>query len=388
MIINRKKGAAGLYLHIPFCLRKCVYCDFLSFGGRRQGEMRQYAEALSEELRLRSAPRREVDTIFIGGGTPSLLETDSLQGILKAAKAAFCVEESAEISLEANPGTLDGKKLKAYRRMGINRLSIGAQSMDDGLLRFLGRAHDRKTFLDSFHEARTAGFENLNVDLMFGIPGQTMEVWKDTLAQVMELAPEHISFYGLQLEEGTPLCRQYKREEIDLPPRELERAMYHEGIRMLKQAGYAHYEISNCAKPGYECRHNQKYWNFEEYLAAGLSAHSFQYETGRRRNVSDLDAYFQAIREGRLPEDAAACEEETLRDYMGEYAFTALRKAEGLDTADFERTFGVAFTEVYGALAPLLARYEKEGLLKQQDGRLMLTEKGIDCSNSIMAEFV
>ena len=350
--------------------------------------MRQYAEALSEELRLRSAPRREVDTIFIGGGTPPLLEPDSLQGILKAAKAAFCVEESAEISLEANPGTLDGKKLKAYRRMGINRLSIGAQSMDDGLLRFLGRAHDRKTFLDSFHEARTAGFENLNVDLMFGIPGQTMEVWKDTLAQVMELAPEHISFYGLQLEEGTPLCRQYKREEIDLPPRELERAMYHEGIRMLKQAGYAHYEISNCAKPGYECRHNQKYWNFEEYLAAGLSAHSFQYETGRRRNVSDLDAYFQAIREGRLPEDAAACEEETLRDYMGEYAFTALRKAEGLDTADFERAFGVAFTEVYGALAPLLARYEKEGLLKQQDGRLMLTEKGIDCSNSIMAEFV
>lgn len=388
MIINRKRGAAGLYLHIPFCLRKCVYCDFLSFGGRGQGELRQYAEALSEELRLRSAPRREVDTIFIGGGTPSLLEPDSLQGIMKAAKAAFCVEESAEISLEANPGTLDGKKLKAYRRMGINRLSIGAQSMDDGLLRFLGRAHDRRTFLDSFHKARTAGFENLNVDLMFGIPGQTMEVWKETLARVMDLAPEHISFYALQLEEGTPLCRQYKREEIDLPPKELERAMYHEGIRMLKQAGYAHYEISNCAKPGYECRHNQKYWNFEEYLAAGLSAHSFQYETGRRRNVSDLDAYFQAIREGRLPEDAAACEEETLRDYMGEYAFTALRKAEGLDTADFERTFGVAFTEVYGALAPVLARYEKEGLLKQQDGRLILTEKGIDCSNSIMAEFV
>lgn len=388
MIINKEKGQAGLYVHIPFCLKKCGYCDFLSFGGCTEETQKQYARALVKELRLRRDTGRSVDTIYIGGGTPSLIPESYIIEILEAAREVFSVDTDAEITLEANPKTLTKGKLEAYKEAGIHRLSLGAQSMDDGLLVFMERAHDRADFLESYQMARAQGFSNINVDLMFGIPGQTQEMWEESLRQVLELEPEHVSFYSLQLEEGTSFCRKYKAKEMDLPSVEEERQMYHQGIRMLREAGYDHYEISNCAKPGFASRHNLKYWNFEEYLAVGLGAHSFRYDTGRQSNVSNLETYIQKVRQGLLPVDNWGFQEESLWDYMGEYVFTALRKSEGLDTADFEKVFGVCFFSVYREQMAAVAVYEKQGLLSIEGKKIALTEKGIDRSNEIMAEFV
>lgn len=388
MIINRPKKAAGLYIHIPFCLKKCGYCDFLSFDRYQKDTWDAYGQALKEELLLQGNKHIEIDTIFIGGGTPSLLHQNTIRAILKAADAAFSVHKEAEITIEANPKTLTEDKLAAYRKMGINRLSMGAQSMDDAMLRFMGRAHDRSDFLQNYRAARAAGFENINVDLMFGIPGQTIKMWEDSLRQVLELEPEHLSFYSLQLEEGTEFCRKYKNGEMDLPDVSQDRRMYHEGIRMLKEAGFHHYEISNCAKPGFECCHNLKYWNFDEYLAAGLGAHSFQYDRGRACNVSNLDTYIQMVGRGALPKDEALYEAESLQDYIGEYVFTALRKTEGVDMEDFARTFGRGFFQVYQNKREAILQYEQQGLVTMHGTRLALTEQGFDCSNEIMAEFV
>lgn len=346
-----------------------------------------YTEALVKELLLYGQENRKIDTVFIGGGTPSVLAPKQITEILKGAETAFRISEDAEITLETNPGTLDSEKLSAYRWAGINRLSIGCQSMDEKLLAFMGRVHTKEDFMKNYRAARNAGFDNINVDLMFGIPGQTVDIWKDTLLQILELEPEHISFYSLQLEEGTEFCRMYRRGEMDLPPWEEDRKMYHEGIRMLREAGYIHYEISNCAKLGYKCRHNLKYWSFDEYLAAGLGAHSFRYDCGRRQNVSSLHRYIKMIEKGQLPQEFCR-EQEVLSDYMGEYIFTGLRKQEGVCLEDFEKTFGTDFFRVYEDVIPVLLDYEKQGMVTLEDGFFSLTEQGIDQSNEIMAEFV
>jgi oxygen-independent coproporphyrinogen-3 oxidase len=263
---------------------------------------------------------------------------------------------------------------------------MGAQSMNDEMLLFMGRAHDKQDFLDNFKAARSAGFDNINVDLMFGIPGQSMEMWETSLKELIELGPEHISFYSLQLEEGTAFAKQYRDGEIDLPPVELDREMYHIGIQMLKDAGYEHYEISNCAKPGRSSRHNLKYWDFVEYYSVGLGAHSFRYDEGRRFNVSDFDTYFKMVAEGMLPQEEA--EQETLQDYMSEYVFTALRKLEGLSFDDFRNTFGVEFFDVYKEQKEIIKEYIAKGLVMETDTHMALTVAGIDVSNEVMAEFV
>ncbi len=386
MKINRKNKPAGLYIHIPFCLKKCGYCDFLSFGGCGEDLQAQYSSALKKEIGMYAGQGIEIDTVYIGGGTPSLLHENHITEIMKAAEAAFCFSKDTEITIEANPKTLTPDKLKAYRMAGINRLSMGAQSMNDDMLMFMGRAHDHKDFLENFHAARDAGFDNINVDLMFGIPGQTMEMWESSLEELINLDPEHISFYSLQLEEGTDFTKQYRDGEIDLPSVELDREMYHRGISMLKDAGYEHYEISNCAKPGRNSRHNLKYWDFVEYYSAGLGAHSFSYDKGRRFNVSEFEKYFEMIETGMLPQEPA--EEETLQDYMSEYVFTALRKLEGLSFEGFYDTFGVDFFDVYKEQKAVIAEYIEKELLTMTDTHLALTISGIDVSNEIMAEFV
>lgn len=345
-------------------------------------------EALVQEISMYAAKGISLDTIFLGGGTPSILDEKHIEKIMKAADAAFCVSKDAEITIEANPKTLTEKKLCTYRQAGINRLSIGAQSMDDAMLAFMERAHNKEDFLKNFDLARKAGFNNINVDLMFGIPGQTMELWQDSLKQLIDLAPEHISFYSLQLEEGTKFAKQYRDGIIDLPPVELDRAMYHRGIEMLKAAGYEHYEISNCAKPGVSCKHNLKYWDFDEYYAVGLGAHSFCYENGRKCNVSELDRYFDLIASGKLPEDVELYEVETMNDYIAEYVFTALRKGAGLSFGDFKNTFGIGFFERYPQQYEVLQDYAKRGLVEITDTHIRLTVLGMDCSNEIMAEFV
>lgn len=386
MRINKKKQPAGLYIHIPFCLRKCGYCDFLSFGGCSEVLQEKYVDALCTELGMYAGQNAEVDTVYIGGGTPSLLHQNHIRKIMKAAEAAFCIIDGAEITIEANPKTLTEDKLAAYREAGITRLSMGAQSMNDEMLLFMGRAHDKQDFLDNFMAAREAGFDNINVDLMFGIPGQTMDMWENSLKELIDLGPEHISFYSLQLEEGTDFAKQYRDGDIDLPPVELDREMYHRGISMLKEAGYEHYEISNCAKPGRASRHNMKYWDFVEYYSVGLGAHSFRYDGGRRFNVSDFDTYFEMVSQGTLPQEDA--EIETMQDYMSEYVFTALRKLEGLCFDDFRDTFGVEFSDVYKEQIEAIKEYISKGLVTMTDTHLALTVAGIDVSNEIMAEFV
>lgn len=390
MIINRKQAKAGLYIHIPFCLKKCRYCDFLSFEGSSRELREAYTDALVKELACYSGngKRPAVDTVFIGGGTPSILATGEIGRILAAAERGFYISGEAEITIEANPKTLTEDKLSAYRAMGINRLSIGAQSMDNDLLSFMGRVHSSRDFAENFQAARDAGFDNINVDLMFGIPGQSRELWEDSLSRVLKLSPEHISFYSLQLEEGTEFCQMYKAGQMDLPPQEEEREMYHRGIDMLKRAGYCHYEISNSAKPGFECRHNLKYWNFDEYFAAGAGAHSFCYDRGRRFNTADLNQYIKRLQEGMDPVEGGGYEEESAAGYMGEYVFTALRTRAGVDTEDFEDTFGVDFCKVYGDKIEKLLQYREKGLLILEEKRIALTERGIDVSNGIMAEFV
>jgi len=386
MIINKKKQPAGLYIHIPFCLKKCGYCDFLSFGGCSEDLQEKYVDALCTELDMYSGKGVLVDTVYIGGGTPSLLHQNHIRKIMKAAKAAFCITEDAEITIEANPKTLTEDKLNSYRDAGINRLSMGAQSMQDEMLLFMGRAHSKQDFLDNFRAARASGFDNINVDLMFGIPGQTMEMWESSLNELIELGPEHISFYSLQLEEGTEFAKQYRDGNIDLPPVELDRDMYHRGISMLKDAGYEHYEISNCAKPGRCSRHNMKYWDFVEYYSVGLGAHSFGYDEGRRFNVSDFDTYFEMVARGTLPQEPA--ENETMQDYMSEYVFTALRKLEGLSFDDFRETFGEEFFDVYKEQRSIIEEYAARNLVVVTDTHMSLTVEGIDVSNEIMAEFV
>lgn len=407
MIINRRSDKAGLYIHIPFCLKKCRYCGFLSFGtgpaeqGQsptgRKAEGREklppntqtYMNVLIEEIHLQGSgsqgQKPVIDTIFIGGGTPSLIDPEQMEAVLNAVRDSFSIERQAEITIEANPKTLTEDKLSAYKRMGINRLSIGAQSMDNGLLSVLGRVHTREDFLENFQAARETGFDNINVDLMLGLPGQTMDMWEDSLCQVLDLSPEHISFYSLQLEEGSDFYRMYKEGSLELPSEELDRRMYHRGIEMVKAAGYHHYEISNSAKPGFECKHNLKYWNFDQYKAAGLGAHSFCYDQGRCFHTEDLDEYIQKVQTGHIP---IIREQESAREYMGEYVFTALRKTEGMDTSDFQKTFGTDFFQVYGDKLEMLLTYREKGLLILEEGRIALTEKGIDCSNRIMAEFV
>lgn len=329
-----------------------------------------------------------LDTVYIGGGTPSLLQAENIEKIMKAAQAAFCISEDAEITIEANPKTLTRDKLLAYGRAGINRLSMGAQSMNDDMLTFMGRVHNTSDFIENFRQARRAGFDNINVDLMFGLPGQTMKMWEDSLKQVLSLEPEHISFYSLQLEEGTDFARKYRSGEIDLPDEKLDRQMYHRGINLLEDAGYIHYEISNCAKSGKHSRHNMKYWNFDEYYGVGLGAHSFLYDYGRRCNAAEFETYFEMIETGRLPWDEKAYPEESVRDFMGEYVFTSLRKLEGLSLEDFRDTFGIDFFSVYSEQLGVLKDYEKKGFVVVTDTNIALTIAGIDHSNEIMAEFV
>lgn len=388
----------GLYLHIPFCIRKCNYCDFLSFGGVQEEEQKAYFHALAREIRYYGKiynNKYYVDTIFIGGGTPSLVEEGLIDWLMTAVRESFVVVEDAEISIESNPKTLTDRKLNAYLESGINRISIGVQSFDDGLLNDMGRVHNAEDFFKNYSAARECGFRNINIDLMFAIPGQTLKIWKDTLERAIGLAPEHISFYSLQLEEGTPFFSMFQEGSLKQVDDELDRAMYHTAVGMLSDAGYGHYEISNAAKAGFQCRHNLKYWSMDDSLGLGLGAHSFMDGT-RASNVTDLEEYIRAgLAEssgaGREADDMSGSpfiqqrHRNTREDDISEYLFTGLRKIRGIYLPDFQRRFGVSLDTIHGRT---LEKYLAGRLLEMQDGWLRFTEKGIDISNTVLAEFV
>jgi len=378
----------GLYLHIPFCMKKCLYCDFLSFADTGTAVQNDYMKMLIQEVVLKGkiyGNKYDVDSIFIGGGTPSLINEALIAELLSAIKANFNVLEDAEISIESNPKTLTENKLKAYLEAGINRISIGAQSLDDQCLKLMGRIHNAEDFIDNFKLAREVGFKNINIDLMFAIPGQSKEIWRETLEKSIELNPEHISFYSLQIEEGTPYFEMFKTGKLDQTVDEVDRDMYHMGIEILKEAGYSHYEISNVAKPGYECRHNLKYWSFSDYLGLGLGAHSFIRDT-RFSNTKNLENYMEKCRNGQRTEDWRHTN--TQKDSISEYIFTGLRKTKGINLREFEKTFGTSIEEYYKEQCLNINRFICDKYLFMDGDNLILTEKGIDISNKILAEFV
>lgn len=371
-----------LYVHIPFCVKKCSYCDFLSFP---QGEevKRKYVDKLLEEIRLVSGGYGDhrVPSVFVGGGTPSVLPGAWIEEIFAYLRKYFNIEETAEISLEANPGTISEEKLGAYRRAGINRLSLGLQSSSDRELKALGRIHTYGEFLESFRLARAAGFQNINVDLMCALPGQTVEGFMKTLEKTADLNPEHISAYSLIVEEGTPFYEIYGegRGTGLLPDEEEERQMYHKTREFLSSRGYERYEISNYAKKGRECRHNVGYWTGVPYLGLGLGASS--YVNGRRfRNESDLEKYLNETLGKRLDEEIL-----TPEDMQEEFFFVGLRMVQGVSLKQFEETFGVTAEEVYPGL---MERFVREGAALLEEGRFKLTEYGMDVSNYIMEKFL
>lgn len=374
---------AGIYIHIPFCVKKCSYCAFLS--GPAGPEVRQeYVNHLIEEIRLRSREVPEADTIYFGGGTPSLLTPEQIGRILEEVRSAFRISEDAEVTLEANPGTLTAESLEGYRKTGINRLSMGVQSMDDRRLRYLGRIHTAEEVRRDVKMAREAGFRNINLDLIFAIPGTDVSDAMEDLESIAALEPEHISFYSLQLEEGTSFFRDFEAGKLREVPDETDREMYHRGIRALREKGYRHYEISNFARPGCESRHNSKYWNMSEYVGLGLGASSY---TGHRRTVNetDLKVYSEMLDRGELA--FMEIHENSEADDISEAVFTGLRREEGIRYRDILGS-EAAFWEYFREALPEARAYEAGGFLELDDEGLRLTERGIDISNGIMALFV
>ena len=375
-------GGMELYLHMPFCVRKCAYCDFLSFPTDQETQ-NLYTRRLREDIDAMGKKYGDipVDTIFIGGGTPSVPDSALIVGIMEHVRKAFHVAEGAEISMEANPGTVTREKLTDYRRAGINRLSFGLQSANDRELKLLGRIHTWAEFLESFHLARECGFTNINIDLMSALPGQTRESWKDTLKWVTDLNPEHISAYSLIIEDGTPFGEKYGSEEGRklLPDEDSEREMYHETKRFLRDCGYERYEISNYAKPGRACRHNIGYWTGLPYLGLGLGASS--YMDGCRFAVnSDMKQYLE-----EKPGMFTDVEKLTKKDMEEEFFYVGLRMTAGVSLPEFERRFGVSAKDVYPGL---METFVAEKAAVFQGDRFVLTDYGLDVSNYIMAQFL
>lgn len=367
-----------IYIHIPFCIRKCDYCDFLS-GPSGPKEQADYVQALLREIQAaEEGEGRSVSSIFIGGGTPSVLDERLLGDILREIRNRFKMKEDAEITIEVNPGTANIGKLQAYREMGINRLSIGLQSPEDRELKILGRIHNYGQFLETYQEARTVGFDNINIDLMSAIPDQTYEGWVKNLRTVAELEPEHISAYSLIVEEGTPFAAR----KLNLPDEDTEYNMYEATAQILKEYGFEQYEISNYARKGRECRHNVGYWTRQDYLGFGLGASSL-YGKERFANTADMKKYLE---NSRNPEKIREKEPSLTReDEMAEFMFLGLRMTKGISKADFQRCFGCTIESVYGEV---LEKYESMELLLEKDGRIFLSREGIHVSNSIMAEFL
>ncbi|MFR2854700.1 radical SAM family heme chaperone HemW [Hungatella sp.] len=402
--MNKKK--LEIYVHIPFCAKKCAYCDFLSFPGNMRMR-REYTDKLLEEIRIQSSFVREyqVDTIFLGGGTPSVLDVTDITAIMGTLKEHYDIAPDAEITIEVNPGTVKMEGLVAYREAGINRVSMGLQSADDTELRYLGRIHTYDEFLKSFQRVRMAGFTNVNVDLISAIPGQTPESWKNTLKKTAMLKPEHISAYSLIVEEGTPFYDRYgghvemesyemsqeERRRLmalpDLPDEDTEREMYYMTRNCLAEQGYERYEISNYARPGFECRHNVGYWTGTGYLGLGLGASSYL-EGCRFHNTSDFQSYVSA----HLDDEAEFCqalrqdmEQLSVKSKMEEFMFLGLRLTRGVSVEGFITRFGQSIRNVYGGV---IDKLEREGLLEHKNGYYRLTERGLDLSNYAMSLFL
>lgn len=373
----------SLYIHIPFCKSKCNYCDFLSFS-KEEILIDPYIKALLEEIKNYGVlfANRKVVSIFLGGGTPSILPTIYIDMIMQIIKESFHLTSDLEVTIECNPESLSDDKIRSYKSFGINRISIGLQSADNESLKKLGRIHTFETFVEKYNNLRFFGYDNINVDLMFGLPNQTLKDWHMTLNKIIELDPEHISIYGLNIEENTPFYTAEKLKQIIMPDEEVERIMYWDANELLVDNGYKHYEISNYSKEGYECKHNKVYWTLGEYIGIGLGAASY-YLDSRNENLKDINKYIKA--NGNLEKTVESKKESSIVNKMEEWVFLGLRLIEGIDKKQFNQIFDKSFKNTYGDIVKKLIN---EGLIDEHNDVLSLTNRGIDVSNYVLSHFI
>lgn len=403
----------GIYLHIPFCRQKCFYCDFPSFAGREK-KIDGYLKALEQEFcllkkKMREADRQNIEsstllgesdqpcieniyfdeknklsprTIYIGGGTPTALNYEQLQALLRIVGRYIAVDKAEEFTVELNPGTVDRAKLLLLRQAGVNRLSVGVQSFDDTCLKTIGRIHTAKEAADTIELAHRLGFANLSLDLMYGLPGQDMQILAQSAAKALALPIQHISVYGLQLEDGTAFQRMENMGKLHLPDDDIVEKMHDYIVEALPRAGYQRYEISNYALPGYESKHNLSYWQDVDYLGLGSGAHSY-WQGVRYENPRKIDDYLAALNEGKLP--AVVEEQVDKKAHMEEFCFLGLRTAAGIDADEFQSKFAVKLSSVYGAAIEKLAA---QGLLQHTGRGIALTAQGMKYGNQAFAEFL
>ncbi len=371
----------GIYVHIPFCKQKCSYCDFISYCDKND-LIEKYIKALKQEIENSSVNEYEISTIYIGGGTPSYIESKYIGEILKTIKQKYNISKNVEITIEVNPGTATKEKLRDYVEAGINRISIGLQSCNNNLLKMIGRIHTYEDFLSTYKLAREVGFKNINVDLMIGLPNQTLDDVKKSLEEISKLNPEHISVYSLIVEEGTPIEKKIADGQLKLPNEELEREEYWEVKKFLESLGYKHYEISNFAKTGYESKHNLNCWEQKEYLGFGAAAHSYMKKT-RYSNTENIEKYINQEMQSKQLHIVHEVQKE--EEQKKEYMLLGLRKIDGVQISSFKNKFGCnPIMEFKNELNKLT----QEGLIEIDLDQIKLTEKGIDLANIVWEEFV
>ena len=370
----------SLYIHIPFCIQKCHYCDFVSFSDQEK-YYESYFTALYREIEIRSKNiSKPIDTIYIGGGTPSCVPVQYISDLLECVRSYYVLKDNCEISMEMNPGTVDQTSCDAYYSFGINRISVGVQSANDRLLHLLGRIHNFNDAKKTTGFLKKAGFDNINIDIMFGLPNQTLDDWITTLDKVLALDPDHVSVYSLTLEENTPFYLKY--QDTDYLSDELDRQMYHSAVNYLTDSGYQQYEISNFAKAGKVCKHNLYCWRMEDYIGVGLNAHSY-IDGVRYQNDEELDLYIAAIAQEKSA--ITMSRELDQKEKMGDYIFLGLRTIKGINLTDFKETFNTDLMLIHHNE---IRRLIEQKLLELKTDNLSLTEKGLDYANYVMREFV
>lgn len=374
----------GIYIHIPFCKQKCFYCDFCSLANKNEMQGKYVETVINEIKNITHKEKYTVTTIYLGGGTPSILNPNYIKNILQEIKSSFEILDDAEITIEINPGTVNEEKLKRYKEYGINRLSIGLQSANDKILKNIGRIHDYKQFEETFFYARKCGFKNINVDLMIGLPTQAIEDVKQTLEKIIQKNPEHISVYSLIIEEGTIIEKLINENKLQLPDEETERIMYWTVVNELKENGYNQYEISNFSKKTYESKHNTNCWKQKQYIGLGTSAHSYLNKK-RYSNTNNIEEYIKNIQENNISKNITIHEEQTEESTMNEYMLLGLRMIQGININEFKQKFKIDPTIKY---KEILEKLQKENLIQITETSIKLTKQGIDFGNIVWEEFI
>lgn len=379
---NMKKQELGIYIHIPFCKQKCYYCDFISYTNQ-YNKIPKYIESMEQEIEEFDFSNYQLTSIYIGGGTPSYMDSRYIGQILDKIHEKIDFNE-IEITIEVNPGTVTKQKLEEYKKDGINRLSIGLQSTNNRILKELGRIHTYEEFLNTYHLAEEVGFKNINIDLMLGLPGQTIQDLKESLNKIIKLNPNHISIYSLIIEEGTKIAEQLKEGKIELPEEEQERRMYWYIKDTLELNGYYHYEISNFSKRGKESKHNLNCWNQEQYIGFGVAAHSY-INNVRFSNITSIEEYIKNIKENHKEKNIKIEEQQTLKDKKNEFMMLGFRKIEGVDIAKFKERFVESPIFLY---REKLNKLVNQGLIEIDLNHIKLTNKGLDLANLVFEEFI